>query len=50
VIVTVEVEHLEELLTVLFGEDGIFCDNITCKDGFFVFLGVLLATVQHIQN
>jgi hypothetical protein len=48
VVVAVEVEHLEELLAMLFGEDWVFGDDVSGEYCLLVLLGVFLATVQHI--
>lgn len=44
-VVTVEIEHLKEVLAVFFGEDGIFGDNVTGKNSLFVFLSKFFAAL-----
>ena len=49
-IVTIKIEHLEEFLAVLLGEDWVFGDNVPPKDYLPVFLNILLSTLQHFKN
>ena len=49
-IVTVEIEHLEEFLAVLLGEDWVFGDNVPPEDYLPVFLNILLSALQHFKN
>jgi hypothetical protein len=46
-VVTVQVEHVEEVFAMLSGEDGVFCDDLFRKDLFSFLLGQLLAVDNH---
>ena len=46
-IVTVEIEHVEEVLTVFSGKDGVFGDDLFGKDLFSFLFSQLLAVDDH---
>jgi hypothetical protein len=49
-IVTVEIKHLEKILTIGHTEDRIFSDDVTSEDCLAVFFSHLLFTVQHLDG
>lgn len=49
-VVAVEIEHLEEILAVLLGEDGIFGDDVSREDCLAVLFGQLLPAVHHLNG
>ena len=49
-VVAVEVEHLEEILAVLLGEDWIFGDDVSGEDCLAILFGQFLAAVHHLNG
>ena len=46
-VVAVEVKHLEEVFTLVLGEDGVFGYNLSGKDSLVIFFGQLFPAVEH---
>lgn len=49
-VIAVEVEHLEEVLTVLLCEDWVLRHDFASEDCLMVLLGVLLPTMHHLNG